>query len=391
MTREEFQTQYGIIGESPAIREIAGTVMQVAPTSLSILITGESGTGKEVIANAIHGYSGRAKNNFIAVNCGAIPETLLESELFGHEKGAYTGAHEARKGYFEHADNGTIFLDEIGETQSETQVKLLRVLETGEYSRVGSADIRRVNVRVIAATNKDLDLELRRGTFREDLYYRLRAVSIHLPPLRERKEDIPLLFDFFAEKVAEKHNATFKGISPGAMHRMQALPWLGNVRELRNLIETMLVLEQGNLITESVVEKYVPTRPSSAMLPMQIPFKTPEQSEREIIIRALFELKNEITALRESVLEDKNPLMTPVGRVQHDFHAPQNVTLKDAEKLVIEATLKRNMYSRHKTAQELGISEKTLHRKINAYKLLEKTDIADAEPRAEEANNPKNH
>jgi len=373
MTREEFQQIYGIAGESTAIKEIAGTVMQVASTNLSVLITGESGVGKEVIAQAIHGASLRAKNKFVAVNCGAIPETLLESELFGHEKGAFTGAHESRKGFFELADNGTIFLDEIGEMPLGTQVKLLRVLESGEYNSVGSAESRRTNVRVIAATNKDLDFEIRKGMFREDLYYRLRAVSIHIPPLRERVEDIPILFNLFVDQVKKKHHVELKGISPGAMHRLETHTWPGNIRELKNLVETMLVLERGDLITETTLDKYLPIRQSNSFLPVQLLNKTPEQAEREIMIRALIELKNEITALKESLqssVQSGMVIVHPDGNKSSGTpNLPLNISIEEAEKILIAAALQRNHFNKRKAAKELGISERTLYRKIDLYKI----------------------
>jgi DNA-binding NtrC family response regulator len=375
MTREEFQQKFGIAGESIEIKEVVGVLMQVAPTDLTVLITGESGTGKEVFAHAIHEASNRAKNKFVAVNCGAIPETLLESELFGHEKGSFTGAHEARKGFFELADSGTIFLDEIGEMSIGTQVKLLRVLESGEYNAVGASQSRHTNVRVIAATNKDLEFEIRRGAFRQDLYYRLRAVSIHLPPLRDRREDIPILFDLFAKQVATKHHIQFKGVAPMAMHRLEEYPWTGNIRELKNLVETMLVLEKGDLITEDLLEKYLPTQRVNNYLPMQLLNKTPEQAEREIMIRALIELKNEISGLKELMLDPsaRNSMVVvhPEQNGEPGITSMERISMEDAEKKLITAALKRNRYNKRKAARELGISERTLYRKIAGYKILE--------------------
>src|SRR5512142_1065734 len=237
-----------ILGESVAMRKIIDVIEQVAPTDITVLITGESGVGKEVIAQAIHRASTRSRKPLIAVNCGAIPEGIIESELFGHERGSFTGAAEQRKGYFELADGGTIFLDEIGELPLAAQVKFLRVLENGEFLRVGSSVPRKVDVRVIAATNKDLELEVRRNRFRPDLFYRLRSVNITVPPLRSRPEDVPVLFQHFAEEVAQKHNIRFAGIAPAAMQLLQAYHWPGNVRELRNVVESMLVLEQGKYL-----------------------------------------------------------------------------------------------------------------------------------------------
>src|ERR1041385_5528462 len=242
--RDEFQIENGIIGESVEMREIVDIIRQVAPTDITVMITGESGVGKEVIAKAIHRSSKRAAKAMISVNAGAIPEGIIESELFGHEKGAFTGAGETRKGYFELADGGTIFLDEIGELPIGTQVKFLRVLENGEYMRVGSATPRKVNVRVIAATNKDLEAEVRQGDFRSDLFFRLRSINIRVPALRERRNDIPIFVETFARQIAEKNRLTFAGVTREAVELLKNYDWPGNVRELRNVIESMLVIEQ---------------------------------------------------------------------------------------------------------------------------------------------------
>jgi len=306
MTREEFQRQHGIIGQSIEIAEIIDVIQQVAPTDLTVLITGESGTGKEVIAKAIHAASKRALKPMISVNAGAIPEGIIESELFGHEKGAFTGASDTRKGYFELADGGTIFLDEIGELPIATQVKFLRVLENGEYMRVGSASPRRVDVRAVAATNKDLESEVRNGQFRGDLFFRLRSISIRVPPLRERREDIPLFVNEFAKQVCERNNIPFAGISPDAMELFQSHHWAGNVRELKNVLESMLVIEKGKLIDLPTLKKYLggPTGPSRN-LPVYAN-RTPEQAEREIIYRALLEVKSDIMEIRH-LLDQREP------------------------------------------------------------------------------------
>ncbi len=369
-TREEFQRRFGIAGTSVEIRELVDIAMQVATTDLSVLITGESGTGKEVFARAIHGAGARAAKPFVAVNCGAIPETLLESELFGHERGAFTGAHESRKGFFEQADTGTIFLDEIGEMPPATQVKLLRVLETGEFSPVGSASSRRVNVRVIAATNRDLEYEVRRGNFRHDLYYRLRAVRMHLPPLRERPEDIAVLFTLFARQVAERHAIDFKGIDEDAIELLAVQRWTGNIRELKNVVETMLLLERGARVTVEVLMKYLPPRQESVALPMPVGGRYNEQTERELVIRALLEMRNEIRLLREQ-LEAMGQAVPPVRPLSPSSSLPQDLRIDDAEKRLIADSLRRNRYNKRKAAQELGISERTLYRKIHTYRILE--------------------
>ncbi len=245
MDREEFQQIYGIVGKSPEIQEIVDVVQQVAPTDITVLISGESGTGKEIIAKAIHGASKRSQHALVSVNCGAIPEGLIESELFGHEKGAFTSVADMRHGYFEIADGGTILLDEIGDMPLSTQVKLLRVLESGEYIRVGSSSARKTDVRVIAATNKLLDYEVQQKHFRPDLYFRLRSVNIHLPPLRNRKEDIPALVEQFVKEISDKNKIQFGGFTDDATELLMNYSWPGNIRELRNAIESMLILENG--------------------------------------------------------------------------------------------------------------------------------------------------
>ncbi|MFM8438114.1 MAG: sigma-54 interaction domain-containing protein, partial [Candidatus Kapaibacterium sp.] len=255
--RTLLQNRYGIIGSSDGMMEAKEELAQVAPTDLTVLITGETGTGKEVFAHALHGLSDRKKSPFVSVNCGAIPETLLESELFGHEKGAFTGATEQRKGFFEVADRGTIFLDEIGEMPFGTQVKLLRVLESGEFTRLGSTAVQKVDVRVVGATNRDLEYEVRRGNFRQDLFFRLNTVQIHLPPLRRHPEDVPELAAYFAAKVCERQHLEFRGFDDDAMRLLQHHPWRGNVRELRNLIETVVTIGQGARVTADQVRRYL--------------------------------------------------------------------------------------------------------------------------------------
>ncbi len=255
---EEVKKRFGIIGNSNQINAAVGMLIQAAPTDLTVLITGETGTGKEVFANALHGLSHRKNFPFVSVNCGAIPETLLESELFGSERGAFTGSVEQRIGFFETANKGTLFLDEIGEMPISTQVKLLRVLESGQFSRLGSSTVNKVDVRVLAATNRDLEVFVEQGKFRRDLFFRLNSVHIRLPQLRDHSQDIPQLVDHFGKKISAKNGVTFSGFTRDAMNMLMVLPWPGNVRELKNLTETIITLEKGVAITPEVLKKYIP-------------------------------------------------------------------------------------------------------------------------------------
>lgn len=395
MMRNDFQERHGIIGQSIEMQEIIDVIQQVAPTDITVLITGESGVGKEVIAKALHASSKRAHKPMITVNCGAIPEGIIESELFGHEKGAFTGAGETRKGYFELADGGTIFLDEIGELPLGTQVKFLRVLENGEFMRVGSAVPRRVDVRVIAATNKDLESQVRQGLFRVDLFYRLRSINLHIPPLRDRKEDISLFIEHFAKEIAERNNIPFAGISPEAMTILQKYRWEGNVRELRNVIESMLVLEQGRVIKVEHVKKYLKEYVrdnGERYLPVHL-HKTAEQAERELIYRALLDMKNDIVQIKnylaESELSSQWPgsprgevrvpsNYTPVDASLHPMPMrtdetqsieEENISLDEMERRLITNALKRFHGNRRMAASALNISERTLYRKIKEYGL----------------------
>lgn len=260
MDRSVFQEQFGLLGTSPAIRHVIDKITQVASTDITVLLEGESGVGKDVTARAIHGLSRRKSRNLVIVNCGAIPEGIIESELFGHEKGAFTGAHEAREGYFEKANGGTIFLDEIGDTPKNVQVKLLRVLESGEFFRVGSSKLSKTDVRVITATNRDMWKMVQEGTFREDLYYRLDTVKIKLPPLRERTEDILPLFRKFASEFAAKYDSVFKGFDDGATELLLSYRWPGNIRELRNVAEQLVVLERSQFIDKEKLQRYLKGR-----------------------------------------------------------------------------------------------------------------------------------
>lgn len=367
MDRKAFQQQFGIVGESLEMQEIVEVVQHVAPTDITVLITGESGVGKEVIAHAIHGASNRAKKPMVTVNCGAIPEGIIESELFGHEKGSFTGASSERKGYFELADGGTIFLDEIGELPVGTQVKFLRILENGEFLRVGSSIARKVDVRVIAATNKNLEQEVRLGNFRQDLFYRLRSVNIRIPALRERKEDIPLLFEKFVKEFSEKNGVQFSGITPEAMEYLKNYYWHGNVRELRNVVESMLVIERGKKLDLDDVKKYLRVSTDERSLPILMPTQS-ALDERQLLYRALIELKNDM-------LEVKNLLKSTIGvNGAVADRGPmsvisENLSLEEMERRMIEAALKKYHGNRRLAAQELKISERTLYRKIKEYGL----------------------
>jgi len=372
----QFQEELGILGESMEMRKIVEVIEQVAPTDITVLISGESGVGKEVIAKAIHAASPRSKKPLVAVNCGAIPEGIIESELFGHERGSFTGATEQRKGYFELADGSTIFLDEIGELPLAAQVKFLRVLENGEFQRVGSSVPRRVNVRVIAATNKDLESEVRHGQFRADLFFRLRSVNIHVPPLRQRPEDIPVFFRRFAGEIAAKNHIKFSGISEAAMQVLQSYHWPGNVRELRNAVESMLVLEGGKYLDADDVRKYLKdlrTAPEDRNLPVPMG-KSVEQAERELILRALLDIKGNIMELKNLLTEQSQMIQSPGNGRQdlgygHEVQDERTLSLQDMEHKLIAEALERYKGNRRVAARALNISERTLYRKIKEYGL----------------------
>lgn len=396
MTREEFQERHGIIGQSVQVQELVEVIQQVAPTEITVLITGESGAGKEVFAKAIHAASKRSHKPMITVNCGAIPEGIIESELFGHEKGAFTGAAETRKGYFELADGGTIFLDEIGELPLGTQVKFLRVLENGEFMRVGSAVPRKVDVRVIAATNKDLEAEVRQGNFRADLFYRLRSINLHIPPLRERRDDIPLFVEYFMKEIAERNNIKVPTFSPEAMALLQNNRWEGNVRELRNVLESLLVLEKGKVVRVEDVKKYLKDDAylgERNLLPVHL-HKTAEQAERELIYRALLDMKNDIVQIKnylarseyitrtgdlspESEFRSGKPIHVERGSFSEPAYMPvgeagsteETMSLNEMERRMITRALEKFHGNRRMAASALNISERTLYRKIKEYGL----------------------
>jgi DNA-binding NtrC family response regulator len=370
----EQQHQYGITGSSVEIKEIISVIRQVAPTDLTVLITGESGTGKEVIAKAIHQLSTRASKPMISVNAGAIPEGIIESELFGHEKGAFTGAGETRKGYFELADGGTIFLDEIGELPIGTQVKFLRVLENGEYMRVGSATPRKVNVRIIAATNKDLETEVRRGDFRPDLYFRLRSINIKIPPLRERREDILPLVEEFSQQVCERNKIVFGGFSPEALEFIKQYHWPGNVRELRNVVESLIVIERGKKIEVNDLKRYLNHSSSDNRNLPVFTNKSLDQAERELILRALLEVKSDIVEIKQ-MLQHRNgsPFDSRYVEASFDTATQDDGTpiesVDTLERRAIIGALDRYKGNRRLASKALHISERTLYRKIKEYNL----------------------
>lgn len=428
MDRQVFQEKFGLNGESAAIKHVADKIMQIAKTDITVLLQGETGTGKDVTARAIHSISERKNFNLVIVNCGAIPEGIIESELFGHEKGSFTGAHESRKGYFEKADGGTIFLDEIADTPKNIQVKLLRVLESGEYFRVGSSKMFTTNVRVIAATNKYLWDEVNKGNFREDLYYRLDTVKIKLPPLRERPEDVVPIFRKFVTEFSSRYDSVFKGFSDEARELLISYRWPGNVRELRNVAEQLVVLEKSQFIDKERLKKYLKGRQhqgSADNLPVvastnknetEDDFKSSSSQDPTLIYRALVEMRTdlsdlkkmlakflyssfsnkEIKALPEAMPRDFDPNdisvytnkdgeeSLGVRSMERDsdddeeddeptidtfFTDDEIPSIEKAEKFLIQQALKKFEGNRRKASEALGVSERTLYRKLDQYEL----------------------
>ena len=396
MNIELIKQKSGIIGESDEINHVLDMVSQVADVDISVLINGESGTGKELISKAIHLGSKRASNELVIVNCGAIPEGIIESELFGHKKGAYTDASESRKGYFETADKGTIFLDEIGDMPLETQVKVLRVLEAGEYMRVGDSSAKKTDTRVIAATNKDLARLVKEGKFRQDLYYRLKTVTINLPPLRQRKNDIRLLVDRFALQFSRTNSIKYKGFTPEAIKVMQKCEWPGNVRELRNFVESVLILQKGERITGEIIEKQLENEnivdfSDNPALPVLVN-RDPDQAERELILRQLLFLRQDIEDMKLLIKQSDFSSLNSSRNINADFenriqdneiNSPDNDNLikgeaigafntRDLEKEMIIRTLEHYNNNRRAAAKSLDMSERTLYRKINDYGIEKK-------------------
>lgn len=392
--RLEIAERLGIIGQSEALMQAVETVFDIAPTDLTVLITGETGTGKEIFARSIHKLSHRNKGPYLSLNCAAIPETLLEAELFGYEKGAFTGASDRRIGFFESANKGTLFLDEIGDMPSQTQVKVLRFLESREFSRLGSSEVHSVDVRIVTATNKNLEKEIKENRFREDLFYRLNSVRIHLPPLRERKSDIPVLFDYFAKQIAQHYGFEYNGISSDAIEILQNLPWQGNIRELRNFAEKVITLEKENFITLSILQKYLPPAlPSaSALFGMkeQNIVLVPKQDESKnfestLLLKVLFEIENSLSELKSQnakLFSELNNIKKEISNIprnslyeyqevndEEEISLKDNLNIEKSERKLIAEALQKYNRNRKQAAAALGISLRTLYRKINQYNL----------------------
>ena len=388
MNNKQVKQRFGIIGNSPQLNRAIDIALQVASTDISVFVSGESGTGKENIPKIIHQNSSRKHNNYIAVNCGAIPEGTIDSELFGHEKGAFTGAHDSRKGYFEVADEGTIFLDEIAELPLSTQVRLLRVLESGEFMKVGSSKSIKINVRVIAATNVNLPKAISEGKFREDLYYRLNTISIFIPALRERKEDVSLLFRKFSSDFADKYNSPSIRLDEQAMDIITNYNWPGNIRQLKNFVAQLSVIETERNISAQTVLNSLPENRNKNNSPILFEDKNKaELSEREILYKVLFDMKRDLSELKKITFdlinnnnsgiktdffnetkqkEDPN-ISTVKEEIIIDVQA--TVSLADQEKNLIKHSLEKHNGKRKLAATELGISERTLYRKIKEFKL----------------------
>ena len=417
MNIQSIKERFGIIGNVDALNRALNVAIQVAPTDISVLITGESGTGKESMPQIIHHYSSRKHSEYIAVNCGAIPEGTIDSELFGHEKGAFTGATDSRKGYFEVADGGTIFLDEVAELPLTTQVRLLRVLETGEYIRVGSSKVKKTNVRIIAATNENMHKAIRNGKFREDLFYRLSTVPISLPPLKERKDDIHLLFRKFAADFAEKYRMPGIRLNDEAVKTLIDYNWPGNIRQLKNITEQISVIEKERMVSKETFLKYLPKNEHHQNLPMVINKEDTSNdfSERDILYKVLFDMRNDITEMKRVIVDlmqnnnlskhEKSELITrlnnqddndfenipggiksesnitisdnsyptqlaPIAEpIQESIEIEESLSLEEREKELIKKALSKHNGRRKNAALELGISERTLYRKIKEYEI----------------------
>jgi len=408
---QAIKQRFGIIGNNHLLNIALQKAVRVAPTDISVLVTGESGVGKEIIPKIIHQLSHRKHNKYIAVNCGAIPEGTIDSELFGHEKGSFTGATQTRSGYFEVADGGTIFLDEVGELPLSTQVRLLRVLETGEFLKVGSSKVQKTDVRIVAATNVNMMKAIQKGEFREDLYYRLSTVEINLPPLRERQEDIHLLFRKFASDFALKYKMPTIKLDEGAIETLLSYPWKGNIRQLRNITEQISVIEQTRNITSDILKSYLPNYHNN--LPAVVDESTSSSdfsNEREILYKVLFDMRNDINDLKlltQELIKEKEGIKPkentqllinkiygdqddnmqnndleiitkrqpstftsePISSFEDAETVEDPISLQEKEYEMIKHALERNNGKRKLAAKELGISERTLYRKIKQYDL----------------------
>ncbi len=365
MNVEEFQKKFGIIGKSKEIRDLVDITMQVAQSDISVLITGESGVGKEVFARAIHGSSKRAANQLVSVNCGAIPEGILESELFGHKKGSFTGAIDDRKGYFEIADGGTLFLDEIAEMPLTTQVKFLRVLETKEFMRIGGETVTKVDVRIITATNKDLQKEVDSKKFRSDLFFRLKAVTLNIPPLRSRRGDILELAENFLKNYSSINKIPEPVLTKDAVETLTNYNWPGNIRELKNVIETAAALNRTGLLdADSLAPLLTFDHPEDELRNLPVHINRPLESlDREMIYRALIEIKKDLMELKDYAIKNRRD----IGNLTTNNHINEVSSLENLEKKAIEDAFNFAKHSKRKTAKILGISERTLYRKLKEY------------------------
>ena len=403
MDIQSIKQRFGIIGNDPNLNRAIEVAVQVAATDLTVFINGESGTGKDVFPQIIHQNSSRKHGPYFAINCGAIPEGTIDSELFGHEKGSFTGAYEARKGYFEVANDGTLFLDEVGELPMATQARLLRVLENGEFIKVGSSKIQKTNVRVVAATNVNIPEAIEKGRFREDLYYRLNTVPIHIPPLRDRKDDIKLLFRKFASDFSEKNRIPPIQLTPEALIMLENYRWNGNIRQLKNVTDQISIIEKDRIVTPDVLLNYLPTQTSLPAL-FKDESRADSISERDLLYKVLFDMRKDIAELRKTVddLTSNNIVQTtPMPTQQHispmsyspnnwNFNDEKNIiendttqdaeaefvtdefitnslSLQEKEKDTILKALRKHNGKRKDAAKELGISERTLYRKIKEY------------------------
>ena len=402
---QDIKQRFGIIGSTPELDRSIAKAMRVAPTDISVMVSGESGTGKEVIPKIIHQLSARKHGSYIAVNCGAIPEGTIDSELFGHEKGSFTGATASRKGYFEVADGGTIFLDEVGELPLATQVRLLRVLETGEFIKVGSSKAQKTDVRIVAATNVNMQDAIQKHKFREDLFYRLNTVQVNLPPLRDRKEDIHLIFRRFAMDYAEKYHMPSVRLTEEAIKHLVAYQWPGNIRQLRNVTEQLSVVEESRMLDVKILKNYLPENNKRTLPVLYEDGKGGENdfTEREILYKVLFDMKKDIGDLKkltEKLMKGEEDFIGENSKLQSEsynrFEEPQSkatillpthteteprtiqaqeiipqepLSLQDKEIEMIKNALEKHRGKRKGAATELGISERTLYRKIKQYNL----------------------